>query len=77
MTSLSVMLHLQHVCSGRHCHNSIMIPNILYYTVYTNIWVTSTTFCMVIQSIYMPVVYVTHRIKLIRLCSQRVEKKID
>ena len=70
MTSLSVMLHLQHVCSGRHCHNSIMIPNILYYTVYTNIWVTSITFCMV------PVVYVTYRIKLI-LCSQRLEKKIN
>ena len=53
------MLHLQHVYSGRRCHNSIIILNILYYTVYTNIWVTSTIFCMVIQLIYMPVVYVT------------------
>jgi len=59
MTFLSVMLHLQHVYSGRRCHNSIIILNILYYTVYTNIWVTSTIFCMVIQLIYMPVVYVT------------------
>lgn len=29
MTFLSVMLHLQHVYSGRRCHNSIIILNIL------------------------------------------------